>query len=101
MLKDLSECYARPSSYKVEAYRECRNTVHELEDFDYTFEDYGVVSFNSFLFSFGAMLYNRDKNEKHSLMIYPTRVVVDGKNRLRRYATAEEIATAMGWVQPE
>lgn len=52
----LNQCYGKPSQAKQYIYRDCIKIVNAIEDYFGTnsIEDYGVVSYNIYMFTFGA-----------------------------------------------
>ena len=59
----LNECYGRYSIYKENAYRFCVDRVRDLQAFfkcDNCYE-YGVNSYNTCFFTFGANFYREDE----------------------------------------
>lgn len=65
-LPTLSECYGKYSFAKFSAYNECYSIIEKYvtkSDSDVTriIEDYGIISFNSFQFTFGARIFCHDE----------------------------------------
>ena len=68
----LNQCYGKPSQAKQNIYRDCIKIVNAIEDYFGTnsVQDYGVVSYNIFMFTFGA---NIVKNGELIAVYYETK----------------------------
>lgn len=70
--KTLFECYNKPSIIKQDIYKECIKKVNAIEDYfgGNSIEDYGVLSYNFNMFTFGA---NIVKNGELIAVYYETK----------------------------
>lgn len=70
--KTLFQCYGKPSKIKQDIYRDCIKIVNAIEDYFGTnsVEDYGVISYNVNVFTFGA---NIVKNGELIAVYYETK----------------------------
>ena len=60
---DIEYCYTRPSEIKKAIYRECITRTYEIEKhFGVMCHNYGVVSYNCMMFTYGAIFKKNGEN---------------------------------------
>lgn len=60
--KKLNECYKKPSHEKTRAYYNCRDIVNTLNDMGSNIIDYGITSYNTFVFVFAIHYKQANSN---------------------------------------
>lgn len=74
-LRDLSDCYKKPSVIKLSIYDDWANWLMELNDIstDLHFHPMTVLSYNSMMFTLGCDVYNNENKSIGQLYITKTR----------------------------
>lgn len=78
--RDLYQCYNTPSIYKQDAYQRCYTDLRDIiiilcnkfgsNTKDYIVDDYGIITYNTSMFTFGACIHNMINNDE--IYIYCT-----------------------------